>query len=427
MMHFSAPHGKVGRVTVRSRFPLTRLAVLALTATVVWLCLTTDARADGGVPIPAPAGTEWEIVAGYNTASHSDADAGDPHAIDIVRIPREDTSGTPVLSPVDGTVRWLDWDCLMITDAAGYEHLLCHVSPLGHLQRGSSVAIGEQVAVVCREFECGNYGLAHIHYAIHESRGGGYLGRSIPFTGRYAIEGRELHWSPEHNLHSGVEFTSTNTRNWTAPSVEPSGPSQPNADADTDTPDTDEDLASLPEPEPEPDLAWAIPADAPVGGWRMVGVYEDSSVAGFFANLVAPLSEIVVHHAVGNDYDRFDPTDPASADVAVRSLGRGQAVWALVEADAAWLPAPPREPRQVTIRLYRGANLISWQGPDRHVSEALRNVAHFSHAYRYAPYSKTWYFWSPGAPDFLNTLGALRSGDALYVFVRAGSIWTQLP
>ena len=52
------------------------------------------------------------------------------------------------------------------------------------------------------------------------------LGRSIPFTGRYALEGQELHWWDESNLHAGLEFTSTNTRNWTAPPLSPSNPPQ---------------------------------------------------------------------------------------------------------------------------------------------------------------------------------------------------------
>ena len=391
------------------------LAALAAALMTCAISLTgTPASADSGVPIPAPAGTKWQIVAGYNTASHSDADAGDPHAIDIVRIPREETAFTPVLSPVNGTVRWLDWDCLMITDAAGYEHLLCHVSPLSHLQRGSRVSVGEEVAVVCREFECNNYGLAHIHYAIHHSRGGGYLGRTIPFTGSYAIEGRELPWRDEPNLHSGLEFTSTNVPNWTPPA---------STTPPDDEPDDDEEQVAAPDPEP----TWAMPADAPVGGWRMVGVQRNTSVAGLFSLLQAPLSELVVHRPSLDAYQRFDPADPASASVAVRSLDAGEAVWARVLPNTPWLPAPPTEPRQVILRLYRGANLISWQGPDRHVAEALRNIAHLSHAYRYDPYTQAWQFWSVAGPAFLDTLTRLQTGDALYVVVRAGSTWTQLP
>ena len=407
-------------VTLRSRLSLTRLAVLALTTAVVSLCFLAGARAEGGVPVPAPAGTEWEIVAGYNTASHSEADGQDPHAIDIVRVPREATAFTSVLSPVDGVVAWRDWDGLSITDAAGFDHLLVHVEPLGHIRRGTVVAVGDPIATVCPAYNCTNGGLAHIHYAVHESRGGGYLGRSIPFAGRYAVEGRDLPWRNEHNLHVGVRFVSSNGPNWSPPARPPA------QDSATDDPPTE---TEQPEPisEPEPESTWTIPADAPVGGWRMIGVHESSSVAGLFANLEAPLSGLVVHNPYMHSYDRFDPAEPTSADIAVRSLRAGQAVWAQVEAGARWLPPPPPASRQVTISLVEGANLISWQGPDRRVAEALRNVAHLSHAYRYDPYTRTWQFWSVAGPAFLDTLTRLRTGDALYVVVRAGSTWTQLP
>ena len=238
----------------------------------------------------------------------------------------------------------------------------------------------------------------------------------MPFIGDYAIEGRELHWSDEFNLHSGVEFTSTNSRDWTAPA----GTTLPEEPADTDQ----EPVVA---PEPEPAVVWTMPADAPVGGWRTVGVQRDTSVAGLERMLDGPLQALVVHDTRDGSYDRFDPSDPASADVAVRSLQAGQAVWALVDPFSAWLPAPPAAPRQVTLRLLAGANLISWQGPDRDVAAALGNVAHFSHAYRYDPYSERWRFWSPDAPAFINTLERLQSGDALYIVVRVGSVWTQLP
>ena len=159
----------------------------------------------------------------------------------------------------------------------------------------------------------------------------------------------------------------------------------------------------------------------------MVGVQTSSSVAGLYANLNAPLSELVVRNPYLDTYYRFDPTDDNSAPIAVQSLNPGQAVWARVDPGERWLPAPPVEPQQVTIRLAAGANLISWQGPDRHIAEALRNVAHFSHAYRYDPHAQSWRFWSPDAPDFLNTLATLNSGDALYIVVRVASTWTQLP
>ena len=397
--------------------PLPRVRLFALTlllAAVAGVVLSQGvSRADGGVPIPAPAGTTWSVVAGYNTGTHAEHDGQDPHAIDIVRVPREETAFTPVLAPVSGTVAWRGWDGLSITDSAGFDHLLAHVAPLDHIQRGSLVRVGEQVATVCAAYDCGNHGLPHIHYAVHQSNGDGYLGPSVPFTGRYALEGRELPWRDEYNLYAGVEFTSTNVLNWTPP-------------ANASPPDH-VGTSPIDEPEPEPEPTWTIPADAPVGGWRMIGVHRDSSVAGLFANLNAPLSELVVRNPYLDTYHRFDPSDDASAPIAVQSLKAGQALWALVLPGERWLPAPPAVPGQVTIQLNQGRNLISWQGPDRHVADALGNVAHLSHAYRYDPYAGDWRFWSPDGPDFLRTLTELKSGDALYIVVKVGSIWTQLP
>ena len=408
------------------------VAAIGIAVATALVLAAPPVRADGGVPIPAPAGTEWSIVAGYNTGTHSEADGQDQHAIDIVRTDAA-SDWTPVLSPVDGVVTWFDHNCLTIADSNDYAHLLCHLAPDDHIQRGLRVNIGDQVGLVFPVGYDANGGIAHIHYAIHGTYGGGYLDRSTAFTGDYALEGRNLSWTDEYNLHSGLEFTSTNARDWTAPTVSspednPPDPPEPETNTPTDKPSgTEQEQVTTPEPQPEPQPVWTIPADAPVGGWRKIGVQANTSVAGFFANLNAPLSEFVVHNAGRQTYDRFDPNDPGSADVAVRSLKAGQAVWALVQPDAAWLPEPPTKPKQVTIRLSTSANLISWQGPERNIDDALKNVAHLSYAYQYDSYTQTWRFWSADGPAFLNSLTTLKTGDALYIVVRVGSVWTQLP
>ena len=397
--------------------PLPRVRLFALTlllAAVAGVVLSQGvSRADGGVPIPAPAGTTWSVVAGYNTGTHAEHDGQDPHAIDIVRVPREETAFTPVLAPVSGTVAWRGWDGLSITDSAGFDHLLAHVAPLDHIQRGSLVRVGDQVATVCAAYDCGNHGLPHIHYAVHQSNGDGYLGPSVPFTGRYALEGRELPWRDEYNLYAGSSSLPPTSSIGRRPR--------------TLVPLTTSAHRPSTNPSPNRNRPGRSPADAPVGGWRMIGVHRDSSVAGLFANLNAPLSELVVRNPYLDTYHRFDPSDEASAPIAVQSLKAGQALWALVLPGERWLPAPPAVAKQVTIQLNQGRNLISWQGPDRHVADALGSIAHLSHAYRYDPYAGDWRFWSPDGPDFLRTLTALKSGDALYIVVRVGSIWTQLP
>ncbi|MXX81828.1 MAG: hypothetical protein F4Y69_12495 [Chloroflexi bacterium] len=409
----------------RAARPILAIA-LALLAGVLFL-LPTTARAEGGVPIPAEAGTTWSIIAGYNTGTHSEADGNDPHAIDIVRTDAA-TDWTEVLSPVDGEVTWRGDECLTIRDSAGYAHLLCHISIHARFQRGVQVSIGDDLGMVYPAGLALNGGVAHIHYAIHETYGGGYLAHSIPFTGRYAIEGRELHYTTEYNLHANVEFTSTNVPGWIAPQPVVT---QPPAETTEPSPNTGPHDHATQQPDPETYVdsgpAWIVPADAPVGGWRTIGVYQRTSVAGLFANLNSPLRELVVHNPFQDTFHRFDPTDEASAQIAVRSLQPGQAVWALVEPQARWLPAPPVAPQSVTIRLAAGVNMVSWQGPDRDIADALRNVDHLERAYRYDAYTDTWALYNPGAPDFLNTLDTLKAGDAFHLVVSAGSMWTQLP
>ena len=181
--------------------------------------LLLGVQAAAGVPIPAQAGSEWEIVAGYNTGTHSEADRQDPYAIDIVRLDAP-TADSPVLAPTAGIIGYVSTDCLTIRDHAGMGHLLCHINPRQGLTRGAQVEIGEQIGTVWPNGYGNNGGLAHIHYAVHHSQGAGQLGRTVPFTGPYTIEGIELHPGNQANLHAGTHFTSTNRPNWQPPTTQ---------------------------------------------------------------------------------------------------------------------------------------------------------------------------------------------------------------
>ena len=98
----------------------------------------------GGVPLPAAAGTEWQIIAGYNTATHAGQDA---EAIDIVRVDGP-TAGSRALAPVGGTLGCVGSDCLSLHGGGGRSHLLCHVLSLNGLERGMEVAAGQWLATV---------------------------------------------------------------------------------------------------------------------------------------------------------------------------------------------------------------------------------------------------------------------------------------
>ena len=415
---------------MRMRVLVYALALAALVAAT--LGAAADAvRAAGGVPLPAPAGTTWSIVAGYNTGTHSEGDGQDPHAIDLVRTDAA-TDWTAVLSPADGIVTWRGDSCLTIRDANGYAHLLCHIAPHGSIARGMTVSVGDELGQVFPAGYDANGGIAHIHYAIHHTAGSGRLGRSIPFVGAYAVEGRELPYSNSYNLHAGTEFTSSNARGWTPPASSPTNVNdanqKPPQDAAAPAPRTEPHTGPHDAPaQPATTETRTAPLDAPAGGWRAVGVHERTSVAGLFANLQSPLVALVVHNPFLDTYHRFDPADAGSAQVAVQSLQPGQAVWAEVQADARWLPPSPSTPREVALALVEGANMVSWQGSERTVEQALANVAQLERAYRYDPHSKSWRLYDPAAPAFLNTFGLLRPGDAFYLQVGAASTWTQLP
>lgn len=187
----------------------------------------------GGMPLPAPAGSVWSIVAGYNTATHV---ASDPWAIDIVR---EDasTSGTPVLSPVNGSISFVSSDCLTVDMHDGHLLLLCHLFPGNNLSRGVNVTVGTPLGVVAPPGYANNNGLSHIHLAVHTDNN--YFGDAVPLVGDYAVEGQDLSPVSTFNAYQGVTFVSSNGTSSTvqpAPTPTPTPTPQPVVSTPTPTP-----------------------------------------------------------------------------------------------------------------------------------------------------------------------------------------------
>lgn len=161
----------------------------------------TASAAEGTLSFPAPAGTKWAVLAGYNTATHSEADANDPYAVDLHRTDGP-TEGTPVLAPIGGTVRFVSSSCATIRDDTGMSVLMCHIL-VPQSMRNQTVVRGQRLGVVAPPGEAGNNGVAHIHLAL--SRSG-----PIPFIGTYTIEGIGLPATTEPGAYTGTPFTSTN-------------------------------------------------------------------------------------------------------------------------------------------------------------------------------------------------------------------------
>lgn len=412
--------------------------VPAVVAAAVLVGLTlTGVRGAGGVPLPAEAGTEWRIVAGYNTGTHSEADGHDPHAIDLVR---EDaaTGGSAVLAPTSGAVSFISLDCLSIRDGAGMEHLLCHIQPTEGLRRGAQVAIGEQVGIVWEDGQGKNGGLAHIHYAVHQSRGGGRLGETVPFTGAYAIEGVELLAGSGFNLHGDERFVSTNRRDWQAPGVtRVSAPADGGADdANSDDANSgegaaagDDETSAVAGQEHGHNHDHGAQAATPraatetvIGGWRTIAIERPTTVGAVWSRRGSTLESLFYWDRVGQRWQAYQPELPGGAAAAWISLAPGDAVLGNVQDEAAWLPRIARAQTPPTLELRAGWNFVSWHGADTPAAEAFGGLDSLVSVLLWDNAEQRYLSWgSEGA----NTLETVPGGGSLWIELGAAEVWAQ--
>ncbi len=183
-----------------------KIAGIASALAVALLMITSSATpvgAAGNLVFPGPAGSTWTVLAGYNTATHSVADANDPYAIDLTRTDAP-TANSPVLAPISGTVRYVSDRCVSIRDASNTTVMMCHILAPQSL-RNATVTRGQQIGTVAPDGQAGNNGTAHIHLALSPAGGG-----PLPFTGAYALDGVEMPAIATSNGYAGTTFTSTN-------------------------------------------------------------------------------------------------------------------------------------------------------------------------------------------------------------------------
>ena len=148
-----------------------------------------------------PARGRWQVLAGYNTNTHVGAD---PHALDIVRSDAA-TAGSQLLAPLPGRIAWTGSGCIGIDDDHGATIHLCHVLPAAGLDRKDRVEVGEVIGSVAPDGVANNNGTSHIHMAVFVG------GRTVPFTGLYAIEGRAYAATSAWNAYYGELLLSSNT------------------------------------------------------------------------------------------------------------------------------------------------------------------------------------------------------------------------
>ena len=329
---------------------------------------------------PAPAGTHWEIVAGYNTRTHSYSDGNDPHAIDVVRTDGP-TEGTVVLSPWDGQLSWFDDSCVTVRNG-GFTVLICHLFPDPGLQRGQFVARGQQLGLVAPSFQAGNYGLAHLHIAIHRTRGSGLIEGTVPFVERFALEGTELPDTSESNAHFGVTFTAQ-TR-----------------------------LSSR-----DPDFLFP--------GWNFIAWPSDADLATALQPFQDSVGVVLAFSRETQSFQSYSPSRSGARN-DLEAVERGDAVLVYVNDQRGVVWDRPTLLRERTITLQLGFNLVTWTGPSMPVQEAIAGIEDAVvtiHAFdaRWQQYVS----YRGGSRASSSALACLTNGQAFWIQVTTEVEWHQ--
>ena len=376
-------------------------AILTLLITASTLGLgSSPAHSQGGVfPLPADAGTVWEIAVGYNTRTHSVADGNDPHAIDIVRENRALTAESVVRSPIAGTVSYVSNDCLTIDNGAGLAVLLCHLFPDPSLARGVPVQVGAYLGTVAPAYHANNGGLPHIHLAVHHTTGGGRLDDTIPLIGAWALEGIDLPQTEQPNAHAGTRFTSSNGDN-----------PAPGSESDADDPQNG----------PSSDQSAALLVLQP--GWNMIGWTAATPAAEIAAALGDRVRVMFAFDARAQSYRRFAPGRPARInDLAEVVPGDGLLVF-IKDGPGAVLPRPANGTPLVQ-NLREGFNLVAWTGAAATIADAMTSLDDaLVAAFWWDPGARRYRTYRPDLPMF-SDLAEVAPAQALWIQLDADAVW----
>ena len=337
--------------------------------------------AENDLGFPAPAGTHWEIIAGYNTRTHSYSDGNDPHAVDVVRTdgPTEDTM---VLSPWDGELSWFDHSCVTVRNG-DFSVLICHLFPDPGLQRGQVVARGQPLGVVAPPFYAGNNGLAHLHIAVHRTRGSGLIEGTVPFVGRFRIgrygTGRHLRAECATPASRSLRKTRLDNR--------------------------------------DPDFLFP--------GWNFIAWPSDADFTTALQPIQDGIGVVLAFSKETQSYQSYSPSRPGARN-DLEAVERGDAVLVYVSDPHGIVWDRPALLEERTITLQPGFNLVTWTGPSRSVQEAIADIedavdaihAFDARSQRYVSY------WS-GPPASVSALTRLTSGQAFWIQVTTEVEWRQ--
>jgi hypothetical protein len=187
--------------------------------------------ADRMIKMPFASGSTWTISQGYNTnpnngGSHYNCSEYPgvgcsaqwmyKYSFDLVRADGN-TAGQAVLSPVNGTIRWIDeyYGGMSINLGNGWAVAYFHTDLAPGLAAGQSIVQGQWLGSVAQPGGGGNGGFPHIHVTLWKTTDGGNWSRDAqPFTGAQSLDGYDfpnIAGTPL-NQYRGTNVTSTNTQ-----------------------------------------------------------------------------------------------------------------------------------------------------------------------------------------------------------------------
>ena len=199
----------------------------------------------GSIKMPFAAGAEWYISQGYNTSP----DEGWSHYNCNPRTLKDEISGTesceagwqykysfdlrrtdgseagqPVLSPVDGTIRWLDnyHGGMSIDLGDGYAVAFFHANLARGLESGQAVRQGQRLGTVAGPGDGANGGTPHIHLTLWQTEDAGNWSRiAVPFTDNHTLDGYDFPALGERNRNQHWNTVVVSTNGQSTPSAPP--------------------------------------------------------------------------------------------------------------------------------------------------------------------------------------------------------------
>lgn len=171
---------------------------------------TAPAPGGGGIVWPFESAAAWEVIQGYNGGTHQNRDALAQYyyALDLARVDGN-TAGQAVLSPVNGTIRWVDAPSggIAIDMGNGYVLAMFHVTFLPSLASGQTVGQGQYLGQISGPGGAGYAAVPHVDMTLWQSTDGGLRSRvASPYVGSNAISGTSFPDTGGANQHGGTVF-----------------------------------------------------------------------------------------------------------------------------------------------------------------------------------------------------------------------------